>query len=58
MGGGVAGTATVTRVIADKLNETAAPQDRVSDGALRQRVLNAEGVICGNPTNNKMWVSG
>jgi hypothetical protein len=27
------------------------PGDRVSDGALRQRVLNAEGAICRNPTN-------
>ena len=47
-----AGTATVARVIADKLNEDAALQDRVSEGALRQRVLNSEGAIRRNPTNN------
>jgi len=46
-----AGTATVTRALADKINEDAAPGDRVSSGALRQRVLNKEGAICRNPTN-------
>ena len=33
-----AGTATVARVIADKLNEDAAPQDRVTPRALDRRV--------------------
>ena len=46
-----AGTATVTRMLADKINDGAAPGDRVSDGALRQRVLAAEGSICRKPTN-------
>ena len=47
-----AGTATVARVIADKLNEDAAPQDRVSDQALKQKVMRHEGVIGTKRTNN------
>lgn len=51
-------TATVTRGLADWINEDAAPGDRVSDGALRQRVLNAEGAICRNPTNKPQPENG
>jgi hypothetical protein len=46
-----AGTASVTRALAEKVNEGAPPADCVSPGALRQRVLNKEGAICRNPTN-------
>jgi len=35
-----AGTATVTRALADRINETAAPQDRVTGDQLRDRVRN------------------
>lgn len=37
-----AGTATVTRALAEKINETAAPGDRVSGGALQDRVRVSE----------------
>jgi len=37
-----AGTATVTRVLADKINETAAPMDKVSGESLRGRVRQKE----------------
>ena len=37
-----AGTATVTRVLSEKINETAAPADRVSEQALRRRVQRNE----------------
>jgi len=37
-----AGTATVTRILAEKINENAAPQDRVEPGILRDRVRNKE----------------
>jgi len=40
-----AGTATVTRELANKINETAAPGDRVGDEALKKRVQRSEGVI-------------
>lgn len=46
-----AGTATVVKVLADHINENAAPADKMSDGALRQRVLLNDGSICRNPTN-------
>jgi hypothetical protein len=39
-----AGTATVTRILAEKINEGAAPHDRVSSNALNQRVRQAEGL--------------
>lgn len=38
-----AGTATVTRAIAEKINENAAPGDKVTAGALEQRVRRHEG---------------
>lgn len=38
-----AGTATVTRALAEKINETAAPADRVSGRALERRVNRNEG---------------
>ncbi|MFH2034718.1 MAG: DNA N-6-adenine-methyltransferase [Candidatus Margulisiibacteriota bacterium] len=41
-----AGTATVTRVLSEKLNENAAPGDRVSGEALNQRVRYNEGLKC------------
>ena len=47
-------TATVTRVFAEKINEDAAPGDRVSGEALRQRTLENSGEkkrICSNGTN-------
>mgnify|MGYP001112075828 CR=1 FL=1 len=37
-----AGTATVTRALADRINEDAAPGDRVSGEALRSKVVTAE----------------
>lgn len=46
-----AGTATVTRALAEKINETAAPGDRVSSGALQDRVRRAEGVKMANRQN-------
>jgi hypothetical protein len=45
-------TATVTRVIADRLNDGAAPQDRVSGGALQDRVRRNEGVKMADRQNN------
>ena len=47
-----AGTATVARRFAEKHNETAAPGDRVSDIALRDKVRRSEGVIVANRYNN------
>ena len=47
-----AGTATVARVIADKLNEDAALQDRVSGGALQDRVRRNEGLKMADRQNN------
>lgn len=38
-----AGTATITRMIAERVNESAAPQDKVSGEALVQRVRQKEG---------------
>ncbi len=37
------GTATVTRVLAEKVNETALPADRVTEGQLRDRVRRSAG---------------
>ena len=37
-----AGTATVTRAIADKINENSAPQDMVTAGSLRHKVISNE----------------
>ena len=49
-----AGTATVTRVLAEKINEDAAPQDRVSGNQLRNRVQYNEGAVkCGNSADNQ-----
>jgi hypothetical protein len=42
-----------TNSLPDEINQTAAPQDVVSAGALRQRVLNEEGAIGRNPTNSE-----
>ena len=39
-----AGTATVTKAIADRINETAAPGDQVSGNALREKVRWKEGL--------------
>ena len=50
-----AGTATVTKALSDKINEGSADGDRVSGGALRQRVLDHSGEkkrICSNGTNS------
>jgi hypothetical protein len=47
-----AGTATVTRMLADRINESAAPGDRVSENALRHRVQYADSDICPNRANN------
>ncbi|GAB6096426.1 hypothetical protein JCM14469_26790 [Desulfatiferula olefinivorans] len=47
-----AGTATVTRMLAEKVNEGAAQGDRVSGEALKQKVFRHEGVIGTNRTNN------
>jgi ABC-type phosphonate transport system ATPase subunit len=47
-----AGTTTVTRALADRINEDAAPADRVSGNALRNRVQQAEGVKCSERANN------
>lgn len=38
-----AGTRAITRALAEKINETAAPQDRVTPESLRQRVLRVSG---------------
>ncbi len=49
-----AGTATVTRELAARVNDGAAPGDRVSPEALRQRAIQAAGEknrICSNGTN-------
>jgi len=48
-----AGTATVTRELANRINENAAAGDRVSDQALKQKVMRHEGVIGTNRTNNQ-----
>lgn len=43
------GTATVTRILAEKVNDGAAPQDQVSGNQLRNRVQYGEGKVkCGN----------
>lgn len=50
-----AGKQTIVRALAEKINETAAPQDRVTPEALRQRVMEASGEkkrICSNGTNS------
>lgn len=47
-----AGTATVTRAFADRINETAAPGDRVSGNALNQRVRQTEGLKMSERQNN------
>ena len=44
-------TATVTRVFADKINETAAPGDRVNDQQLRRRVQRVDESICPERAN-------
>ena len=41
-----AGTATVARVLSDRLNEDALPGDRVSGEQLRGRVQRSDGTIC------------
>ena len=41
----LAGTATVARVLSEKINENAAPGDRVSGGQLRDRVRYHEGDV-------------
>jgi len=49
-----AGTATVTRALADDINQDALPQDIVSGNALRQKTLEISGEksrICSNGTN-------
>lgn len=51
-----AGTATIARVLAEKINENAAPFDRVTPEELRQRALEHTGEkirksICSNGTN-------
>ena len=38
------GTATVAKVLAEKINEGAAPMDRVSSKALKERVRYSEGL--------------
>lgn len=38
-----AGTATATRILAEKINETAAPADKVTSDSLRDRVRRTEG---------------
>ena len=56
-----AGTATVTKELAKEINKKVPEGDRVSPGALRQRVRQKEGLndresICRNPTNNyPLW---
>jgi len=40
----IAGTATVTRALAERINKTAAPQDVVTGNALRERVRQREGL--------------
>lgn len=47
-----AGTATVTKALADKINETAAPGDRVSGEKLQDRVRYNEGLKMGNSQDN------
>lgn len=47
-----AGTATVTRVLSEKINEKAAPQDQVSGNALRQKVQWNEGLKAHNEQIN------
>lgn len=41
-----AGTATVTRVLSERINKDAAPADRVSSEQLRGRVQREDGTIC------------
>lgn len=41
-----AGTATVTRALSEKINEGAAPGDRVTDQQLRRRVQRQDDDIC------------
>ena len=48
-----AGTATVTRVLADDINENAAPQDRVTPEQLRGRVQRNDGTICTDHADNQ-----
>lgn len=51
-----AGTATVMRVLAEKINENAAPGDVVSGKQLRDRVQYNEGKVkCGNSANNSTF---
>jgi len=48
-----AGTATVTRALADKINETAAPQDMITKEQLRGRVQRNDGTVdCTKHANN------
>ena len=42
----------MTRELAGRINETAAPGDRVSDGALHYRVLRNDGSIIANRNND------
>jgi len=49
-----AGTATVTRALADNINEDALPQDKVSSSSLRNKIVNTERdakSICANNAN-------
>jgi len=48
-----AGTATVTRVLAERINKTAAPGDRVSERSLVDKVRNVEGKRIIDNVNNK-----
>ena len=53
------GTATATRLLADRINETAAPQDRVEGNQLRNRVQYNEGKAkCGNSANSQQDLIG
>ena len=45
------GTATVARMVADEINKTATPGDRVSGEKLRNRINNQERVKCVNNTD-------
>ena len=50
-----AGTATVTKVLSEKINKTTAPQDRVSGSKLRDRVRYNEGKVkMGNSPNKSL----
>ena len=46
-----AGTATVTRELAERINEGAVEGDKVSSGALKQKVMRHEGLISTYRTN-------